>query len=82
MPGDYILGGFIAIKPENELSKQLQLLVNLDDADPPRAATREFEDWFKFTQDLPGDFYLWIVRELFRDNKLIAGQLEVGGRAA
>ena len=31
MPGDYILGGFIAIKPENEIAKQLQLLANLDD---------------------------------------------------
>ena len=81
MPGDYILGGFITIKPENELSKQLQLLANLDDP-THRRRYAEFEDWFKFTQDLPGDFYLWIVRELFRDNKLIAGQIEVGGRRA
>ena len=61
MPGDYILGGFITIKPENELSKQLQLLANLDDP-THRRRYAEFEDWFKFTQDLPGDFYLWIVR--------------------
>jgi poly(3-hydroxyalkanoate) synthetase len=78
MPGDYILGGFITIKPENELSKQLQLLENLDDP-THRQRYAEFEDWFKFTQDLPGDFYLWIVRELFRDNKLINGEIEVGG---
>jgi poly(3-hydroxyalkanoate) synthetase len=78
LPGDYLLAGFITIKPENELSKQLQLLVNLDDA-THRRRYAEFEDWFKHTQDLPGDFYLWIVRELFRDNKLINGELEVGG---
>ena len=79
MPGDYILGGFIAIKPENEVAKHIELLANLDH---PKHLERHgwFEDWFKFTQDLPGDFYLWIVRELFRDNKLIAGELEVGGR--
>ena len=29
MPGQCILGGFIAIKPENELGKQLQLLADL-----------------------------------------------------
>ena len=43
------------------------------------ARYREFEDWFKHTQDVPGAFYLWIVRNLFRDNALIAGALEVGG---
>jgi poly(3-hydroxyalkanoate) synthetase len=78
LPGRYLLDGFIVIKPENELSKQLDLLVHLDDA-KHRERYRDFEDWFKFTQDLPGDFYLWIVAELFRDNKLIAGTLEVGG---
>jgi poly(3-hydroxyalkanoate) synthetase len=78
LPGKYLLDGFIVIKPENEVSKQLDLLVNLDDAGH-RERYRDFEDWFKFTQDLPGDFYLWIVAELFRDNKLISGTLEVGG---
>jgi len=79
MPGDYILGGFVAIKPENEVAKQLQLLANLDDP-VHRRRYAEFEDWFKHTQDIPGDFYLWIVKELFRDNKLISGELKVGGQ--
>jgi poly(3-hydroxyalkanoate) synthetase len=79
MPGQRILDGFIAIKPESEISKQLGLLGALDD---PKHLERyrDFEDWFKWTQDLPGEFYLWVVRELFRDNKLISGDLEVGGR--
>lgn len=77
VPGQYLLDGFIAIKPENEVSKQLDLLVNIGDP-KHRERYRDFEDWFKFTQDLPGDFYLWIVAELFRDNKLIRGTLEVG----
>jgi poly(3-hydroxyalkanoate) synthetase len=78
LPGKYLLDGFIVIKPENELSKQLDLLVNIND---PKHVERyrDFEDWFKYTQDLPGDFYLWIVSELFRDNKLISGELEAGG---
>jgi poly(3-hydroxybutyrate) depolymerase len=78
LPGKYLLDGFIVIKPENEVAKQLDLLLGLDDA-RHRERYRDFEDWFKFTQDLPGDFYLWIVAELFRDNKLIRGSLEVGG---
>ena len=44
------------------------------------ARYRLFEDWFKHTQDIPGEFYLWIVRHLFRDNALIRGSLRVRGR--
>lgn len=76
--GEQMLAGFIAINPENEIARQMQLLANLDDhAHVERY--REFEDWFKHTQAIPGGFYLWIVEHLFRDNELIAGELEVRG---
>ena len=79
MPGQRILDGFIAIKPDNEIAKQLGLLSSLDDP-KHRERYRDFEDWFKWTQDLPGRFYLWVVGELFRSNKLIDGDLWVKGR--
>ena len=41
----------------------------------------DFEDWFKYTQDIAGAFYLWIVEHLFEGNELVAGTLQVGGRA-
>ncbi|HEY6782750.1 MAG TPA: alpha/beta fold hydrolase [Candidatus Dormibacteraeota bacterium] len=76
--GEHMLAGFIAIKPDNEIARQMQLLANLDD--PAHVERyREFEDWFKHTQAIPGAFYLWIVEHLFRDNELIAGKLEVCG---
>jgi poly(3-hydroxyalkanoate) synthetase len=76
--GEHMLAGFIAIKPDNEIARQIQLLANLDD--PAHVERyREFEDWFKHTQAIPGALYLWIVEHLFRDNELIAGKLEVGG---
>jgi poly(3-hydroxybutyrate) depolymerase len=79
MPGQRILDGFIAIKPENEIAKQIGLLAELD---KPKHMERyrEFEDWFKWTQDLPGEFYLWVVDHLFRRNQLISGDLVVGGQ--
>jgi poly(3-hydroxyalkanoate) synthetase len=79
MPGQRILEGFVAIRPENEIEKQLGLLTDLHDA-KHRERYRAFEDWFKWTQDLPGMFYLWVVSELFRSNKLIAGDLWVKGQ--
>ncbi|OAI40268.1 esterase, partial [Actinobacteria bacterium SCGC AG-212-D09] len=78
LSGEHMLAGFIAIRPDNEIARQLQLLVHVDDAAHVRRY-REFEDWFKHTQPIPGAFYLWIVEHLFRDNELIAGRLEVGG---
>jgi poly(3-hydroxyalkanoate) synthetase len=76
--GENMLAGFILIKPDNEVARQAQLLVNVHDPEHV-ARYREFEDWFKHTQDIPGAFYLWIVEHLFRDNELIAGKLDIGG---
>lgn len=81
MPGAAVLANFIAMQPQAEVSRQLQLLENIDDAEHV-ARYRGFEDWFKHTQDIPGAFYLWLVEHLFHGNELIAGDLVVGGRRA
>ncbi len=78
LPGRHMLTGFIMLKPESEVEKNLQLFSHLDD-DEHVARYREFEDWFKHVQDIPGAFYLWIIEHLFRDNKLVKGELVVGG---
>jgi poly(3-hydroxyalkanoate) synthetase len=78
LKGEHMLAGFILIKPDNELARQAQLLVNIHDHEHV-ARYREFEDWFKHTQDIPGAFYLWIVQHLFRDNELLSGKLEIAG---
>jgi poly(3-hydroxyalkanoate) synthetase len=79
LSGEMMLAGFIAIQPDNEIARQFALLANVND---PAHVERyqEFEDWFKHTQAIPGQFYLWIVEHLFRDNQLIAGALEIGGQ--
>jgi poly(3-hydroxyalkanoate) synthetase len=78
LKGEFLLGGFIVIKPENELGKQLQLLTHLNER---RHVDRYrlFEDWYKHTQDIAGPFYLWLVEHLFRDNELVRGTLQVDG---
>jgi poly(3-hydroxyalkanoate) synthetase len=79
LEGRHMLAGFILIQPGAEIARQIDLLLNLDD--PAHVSRyREFEDWFKHTQAVPGAFYLWIVRHLFRDNALIGGTLNVRGR--
>ncbi len=79
LKGEHMLAGFILIQPGDEISRQIGLLLNLND--PAYVARyREFEDWFKHTQDIPGAFYLWIVEHLFRDNALVSGELRVRGQ--
>jgi poly(3-hydroxyalkanoate) synthetase len=78
LAGEHMLFGFVAINPRDEITRQIDLLLNLDN-EAHVARYREFENWFKHTQDIPGDFYLWIVRHLFRDNELVSGSLRVGG---
>jgi poly(3-hydroxyalkanoate) synthetase len=79
MPGAAVLAGFIAIRPEAELAKHLQLSTHLNN-DDHLARYHAFEDWFKHTQNIPGAFYLWLVEHLFRSNELISADLHVGGR--
>ncbi|MGE5636225.1 MAG: alpha/beta fold hydrolase [Nocardioidaceae bacterium] len=79
MKGDWMVGGFITIRPESEIEKQIGLLANLDD-DQHVERYRTFEDWFKYAQDIPGAFYLWIVEHLFLHNRLARGTLEIGGQ--
>ncbi len=78
LKGEFMLNGFITIKPESEVEKQVQLMAHINE-EKHVTRYRAFEDWFKHTQDIPGAFYLWIVEHLFRDNKLIRGELEIGG---
>ena len=79
LQGEAMLAGFIALAPEEEVKKHLDLLLEMHDPEFVRRYA-EFEDWFKYTQDIAGAFYLWIVDHLFTRNDLVAGTLEVGGR--
>ncbi len=79
LPGDFLLAGFMGMRPHSELSRQLQLLAHVNDKEHV-ARYRKFETWFQWTQAIPGDFYLWIIEHLFQKNQLVKGELVVGGR--
>jgi poly(3-hydroxyalkanoate) synthetase len=79
LPGEFLLGGFMAMQPHGELDRLLQLLANIhDEAHVQRYRT--FETWFQHTQPLPGAFYLWVIEHLFQNNELVAGELTVAGQ--
>ncbi len=76
--GEHQLTGFKLLEPGAEIERLTGLLANIGDSD---YVTRhiDFTNWFEWTQDLPGAFYLWIIEHLFVHNELARGLLVVGG---
>jgi poly(3-hydroxybutyrate) depolymerase len=72
------LRGFKLLEPGAEIERMMGLLANIHDAD---YVTRhiDFTNWFEWTQDVPGAFYLWIIEHLFVNNELARGVLVVDG---
>jgi poly(3-hydroxyalkanoate) synthetase len=60
------------------MDRLMRLLANIDDPDFV-ARHIAFTNWFEWTQDVPGAFYLWIVEHLFVNNELAHGVLVVNG---
>ena len=49
-----------------------ELYRNIEDEEY-RNKFEKFESWYEYTIDLPGSFYLQVVKELFKENKLVKG---------
>ncbi|MBW2702055.1 MAG: alpha/beta hydrolase [Deltaproteobacteria bacterium] len=80
MRGKFISSGFDNLLPfERYFLKYLSIWNHLDDAEWMERFY-ELNDWYRAPKDLPGPMYLQAVRELFKDNKLIKGRMEVMGR--
>ncbi|MEO8852080.1 MAG: alpha/beta fold hydrolase [Allobranchiibius sp.] len=69
--------GFKMLEPAEEMVRNAALWGHIHD--PVYVQRHEdFENWFDWSHDLPGAFYLWIVEHLFIRNELVKGELVVG----
>lgn len=74
LKGEYMLRGFKNMHPGKQyFEKYEELYRNIDDEDY-RKKFEKFESWYEYTIDLPGSFYLQVVKELFKENKLVKGK--------
>jgi len=83
MPGWIMLQGFKSIDPlEHYWNKYLKLFNNVIDDDKKAIDRyRKFENWYEYTQKLPGRFYLEAVDWIFRNNDLIKpGKIIISGK--
>ncbi len=84
MKGRYILTGFKNMQPEehyiNKYNRLWKMLEENDEAGIERF--KRFENWYEYTQDLPGRFYLEIVNYIFKENALVKpNYLKLDGQA-
>ncbi len=77
MPGSFIVQGFMLMNPVDRfLGDDLNLFNNIDN-DVNTERTQQFQSWYRRYQPVPGKMYLEIVEKLFRENKLIKGELRI-----
>ena len=67
----------MAWKSMNPVSHYIDRYVNLFMGDCSR---EKLYEWYDNTQDIAGPAYLFMIEEIFKNNKLIKGELEVFGR--
>jgi polyhydroxyalkanoate synthase len=79
IPGETIDGAFGMLKPSMNVSKYLGLIDSLDDKNKMMNFLR-MEKWKSDLPAIPGEMYRKYIKDLFRDNKLVKGEFELGGR--
>lgn len=84
MKGRYILTGFKNMQPEEHYINKYSRLWKMLEEDDQEGLDRflRFENWYEYTQNLPGRFYLEIVQHIFKNNALTKpGQLKLDGKS-
>lgn len=79
IPGDFLNQGFDMLKPMMKLQKQQTLTNALGDKDKLVNFLR-MEKWISESPDQAGQCFKEFMQELYQKNKLIKGELEVGGK--
>lgn len=79
IPADMLNAGFGMLRPSSDMSKYLSVLDVVDDREKLLNFLR-MEHWKNDCPDLAGEMFRKYIKDLFRDNKLIKGEFELGGR--
>lgn len=80
LKGQHMLAGFKSLHPDTHyVTKFHDLYRSIDDAEH-RRRFEEFERWYEYTLDLPGKWYLQVITQLFKENRLAKGEFVGLGR--
>lgn len=79
VPAQLLNMAFGMLKPSMDVSKYLGVMDSLDDKEKLMNFLR-MEQWKADCPDLAGEMFRKYIKDLFRDNKLIKGEFELGGQ--
>lgn len=79
IPGDFLNQGFDMLKPMMKVQKQQALSASIDDKDKLLNFLR-MEKWISESPDQAGECYRQFMKDLYQQNKLVKGELEIGGK--
>ena len=72
--GEFMLDGFKSLHPEKQyVEKFAELYEHIDDPDYVMRFEK-FERWYEHAIDLPGKWYLQVIKELFKENRFYKGK--------
>lgn len=77
IPADMLNMAFSMLKPSMDVSKYLGVMDSLDDKEKLMNFLR-MEHWKGDCPDLAGEMFRKYIKDLFRDNKLVKGEFELG----
>ncbi len=80
IPGDFLNFGFLMLKPFQLMIDKYIGLVDI--AEDPASVLNflRMEKWINDSPDQSGETFRKFVNELYKENRLIKGQLRIGGR--
>lgn len=79
VPGEFLNQGFDMLKPMMKVQKQQALTNSLDDKDKLLNFLR-MEKWISESPDQAGECFRQFMTDMYQKNKLVKGDLEVGGK--
>ncbi|MBL7811467.1 MAG: class III poly(R)-hydroxyalkanoic acid synthase subunit PhaC [Bacteroidetes bacterium] len=79
IPADMLNAGFGMLKPSMDISKYFGVMDSLQDREKLLNFLR-MEKWKNDCPDIAGEMFRKYIKDLFRDNLLIQGKFELGGR--
>lgn len=79
IPGDFLNQGFDMLKPMMKVQKQQALIGTLDDESKLINFLR-MEKWISESPAQTGECFRQFMKDLYQQNKLVKGELEVGGK--
>jgi polyhydroxyalkanoate synthase len=80
IPGDFMNFGYLMLKPfQLSIQKYMGLAAMLDDEEKVMNFLR-MEKWIFDSPDQAGEAWRQFVKDFYQENKLIKGEVEIGGR--